>query len=358
MKNHVIICAIFIFYALLIYDVQSIGVNYGTLGNDLPPPDEVAQFLKDKTIIDRIKIFDVNQDIMSAFANTGILVTITVPNGEIPALTNINYATDWIKTNVKPFYPATKFNYICVGSEVIHWGPQNLIDNLVAAMKSLNQALMNSGITDVKVTSSHSLAILEPLTNDAPPSLAKFKAGLDQSVIAPMLQYHRDTRSPFMVNPYPYFGYSRNRLNFAIFRRRKPVVYDRATQKEYTNMFDLLLDSVYISMKRLGFADVGIVVGETGWPSIGEPNEVQCRVENAASHNGGLLKKSVRGQGTPLMPNRKFEIYIFALFNENQKPGATAERNFGLFRPDFTPVYQIGIMKGEPMLVCSFSLIL
>ncbi|XP_059317702.1 major pollen allergen Ole e 10-like [Lycium ferocissimum] len=29
----------------------------------------------------------------------------------------------------------------------------------------------------------------------------------------------------------------------------------------------------------------------------------------------------------------------------------TSERNFGLFRPDFTPIFNIGIMKGEPLPV-------
>ncbi|KAL0304433.1 UNVERIFIED_CONTAM: Acyl-CoA-binding domain-containing protein 1 [Sesamum radiatum] len=45
------------------------------------------------------------------------------------------------------------------------------------------------------------------------------------------------------------------------------------------------------------------------------------------------------------MPNTTFETYIFALFNEDLKPGPTCERNFGLFDPNLTPVYDVGILK-------------
>ncbi|CAI9092402.1 OLC1v1027630C1 [Oldenlandia corymbosa var. corymbosa] len=337
--------ALFLILAIIsiqhISTVQCIGVNYGTLGDNLPPPAQVAQFLKDKTIIDRVKIFDVNPDIIRAFANTGISLTVTVPNGEIPNLTEIRSARRWVNQYIKPFVPQTRINYIAVGNEILHWGPQNLIDNLVPAMKTLYKALHMNGIRDIKVSSPHSLGIL---LSANPPSRASFRPGWDVGVLKPMLDFLNATNGPFMVNPYPYFGFDPNEVDFDVFRPNKGI-YDRFTRRTYTNKFDLLLDAVFVSMKRLGHGDVEIVAAETGWPSLGETFEPQCTVANAASYNGGLVRKFISGRGTPLMPHKKFETYIFGLFNENQKPGSLAERNWGLFRPDFTPVYDAGILK-------------
>ncbi|GMH30592.1 hypothetical protein Nepgr_032435 [Nepenthes gracilis] len=324
---------------------DSIGVNYGTLGDNLPPPAQVANFLKTQTIIDRIKLFDANPDILRAFADTGIAVTITVPNGEIPNLTQLSAATQWIAANVSPFLPRTNIIRILVGNEVLHWGPQNLIDNLVAAMRTLHAALVQSGHGNIQVTTAHSLGIL---LRSQPPSTGRFRPGWDTGVLAPILQFLRETKSPFVVNPYPYFGATAKTLNYCTFGRFRGWP-DRYTGKVYFNMFDALMDAVYSGMRRLGYGDVGLVVGETGWPTVAEPFQTWVTVGSAAAYNGGLVRHINSGVGTPLMPGRRFETYIFGLFTEDQKPGPVAERNFGLFRPDFSPVYDAGILRqGQP----------
>ncbi|MED6146109.1 hypothetical protein PIB30_031593 [Stylosanthes scabra] len=318
----------------------SIGVNYGTLGDNLPPASEVANFLKTKTIIDGVKIFSVDPQIMRAFANSGISVTVTAPNGDIVGLGNINTARQWVVNNIKPFVPQTKIKYILIGSEVLHWGDTNMIMGLVPAMRTLHSALLAEGITDIKVTTAHSLAIMR---QSIPPSAGEFRPGFAKRVLGPMLKFLKETQTPFMVNPYPYFGYSPENLNFDIFRPNKGL-YDRNTKFTYTNQFDALLDAVHSAMKALGYADVDIAVGETGWPSVCDGWDA-CSIANAQQYNGELIRHVEAGKGTPLMPNRRFETYIFALFNENQKPGPIAERNWGLFQPDFTPVYESGILR-------------
>lgn len=129
---------------------SAIGVNYGTLGN-LPPPQQVVDFIKTKTIFDSVKIYDANPDILRALAGTGINVTIMVPNGNIPAMANVENARQWVAANVLPFHQQTKIKYICVGNEILLTKDNNLISNLIPAMQSLHKALNISGLPDMKV---------------------------------------------------------------------------------------------------------------------------------------------------------------------------------------------------------------
>ncbi|KAM5583655.1 glucan endo-1,3-beta-glucosidase [Rosa sericea] len=319
----------------------AIGVNYGTVADNLPPPSQVATFLKTKTTIDRVKIFDTNPDVLRAFANTGIAVTVTVGNGDFPPLAKLPAAQSWVADNILPFYPRTNINRIAVGNEILATSDKDLIAHLLPAMKALHSALNLANITAIQVSTPHSLGILAP--NTGPPSLGQFRTGYDKIIFEPILEYHRQTKSPFLVNPYPFFGLSPDTLNYATFKPNGGV-FDNATGMNYTNMFDAQMDAVFSAMKKVGYEDVDLVVAETGWPSAGDPNQLGVSLENAVSYNGNLIRHVSSGKGTPLMPNRTFETYIFALFNENLKP-TLSEQNYGLFKPDLDPVYDVGLLR-------------
>ncbi|OMO89584.1 Glycoside hydrolase, family 17 [Corchorus capsularis] len=319
----------------------AIGVNYGMAADNLPSPYAVANFIKTRTIFDSVKIYDTNPDVIKAFANTGISVTVTVGNGDIPALTNNDAAMRWVAEHISPFHPQTKFKYVCVGSEVLFSKNTDWINNLVPAMNSLHYALVKAGMPDIKVTTAHALNIFR---RETIPSLMRF---YDKNFFAPILQFHQRTKSPFMVNPYPYFSPDLSRrLNYALFKTNRGV-YDKYTRKTYTNMFDALMDSNYMAMKALGFGDVEIAIGETGWPTQGDATRPFATMENSISYNSHVIKEIVAGKGTPLMPNRSFETYMFALFNENAKIGPIDEKYWGLFKTDFTPVYNVGLLRHE-----------
>ncbi|XP_027183822.1 glucan endo-1,3-beta-glucosidase-like [Coffea eugenioides] len=340
-----------IFFVIFLHDFlhhsavaagYAIGVNYGTVADNLPPPAQVASFIKDQTSIDKIKIFDANPDIIRAFANSNVSLTITVGNGDVLAVSKLPAARSWVSANVLPYYPQTKIHRIAVGNEVIATGDRILIAHLVPAMKSVHEALRLAGISDIQVSTPHSMGIM---SRSELPSSGRFRRGYDRAIFAPMLEFHCRTGSPFMVCPYPFFGFTSKTLDYALFKPNSGV-FDNVTGVNYTNMFDAQMDAVFSAMKRLGYDDVDIVVAETGWPSAGDPNQRGVSLDNAISYNANLVRHVNSGLGTPLMPNRTFDTYIFSLFNEDLKPGIS-EQNFGLFRPDFSPVYDVGILRNQ-----------
>ncbi|KAF7801370.1 glucan endo-1,3-beta-glucosidase-like [Senna tora] len=343
--SHIIFLASLLYLSSATAAPYTIGVNYGTVADNLPPPPRVASFLKSQTTIDRVKIFDANPDLLRAFADTGIAVTVTVGNGDIPSLSKLPAAQSWISTNILPFHPRTTINRIAVGNEILATSDKSLIAHLLPTMEALHSALSLANITTIQISTPHSLGIL---SSSEPPSSGRFRRGYDRAIFAPILDFHRKTKSPFMVNPYPFFGFAPETLDYALFRPNGGVL-DHATGINYTNMFDAQMDAVFSAMKRVGYDDVEIVVAETGWPSAGDPNQPGASLDNAVSYNGNLIKHVSSGKGTPLMPNRTFEIYIFSLFNENLKP-SVSERNYGLFKPDLTPVYDVGVLKNPQAL--------
>ncbi|KAL0362300.1 UNVERIFIED_CONTAM: Glucan endo-1,3-beta-glucosidase 13 [Sesamum calycinum] len=159
-----------------------------------------------------------------------------------------------------------------------------------------------------------------------------------------MLNFLKQTGSYLAVNAYPFLAYAANTdkisLDYALLRDNAARVVDPSNGLVYKS-FDAQIDAVFAAMNALGFNDLKIVVSETGWPSKGDENEAGASVANAAAYSGNLIRRVLTGAGTPLRPNDPLNVYIFALFNENTKPGPTSERNYGLFYPNEQKVYNI-----------------
>lgn len=154
------------------------------------------------------------------------------------------------------------------------------------------------------------------------------------------------TCSPFLINAYPFFAYKANpnhvSLDFVLFQPNAGIV-DPANNLHYDNMLFAQIDAVYAALDRLGYKNMPVQISETGWPSKGDENEIGASAENAKKYNGNLLKIIIsQKKGTPARPNVDLNIFVFAMFNENLKPGPTSERNYGLFKPDGTPAYDLG----------------
>ncbi|CAK9142976.1 unnamed protein product [Ilex paraguariensis] len=322
-----------------------IGVNYGEVADNLPPPPATAKLLQ-STSIEKVRLYGADPAIIKALANTGIAIVIGAANGDIPALaSDPNFAGQWVNSNVMAYYPASKIIVVTVGNEVMTSGDQNLMGQLVPAMQNIQKALNAASLGGrVKVSTVHSMAVL---TQSDPPSAGIFNPGFGDTMRA-LLQFHGANAAPFMINPYPFFAYQSDpraeTLAFCLFQPNAGRVDSRNGIK-YMNMFDAQVDAVRSALNAMGFQDVEIVVAETGWPYKGDPNEVGPSVDNARAYTGNLINHLRSMVGTPLMPGKSVDTYLFALYDEDLKPGPGSERSFGLFRPDLSMTYNVDLSK-------------
>lgn len=322
--------------------VSSIGINYGQIANNLPTPEDVVPLVKSIGAT-KVKLYDADPRVLSAFANTDVEFIVGLGNEYLDKMRDPSKAQAWVKQNVQVHLPATKITCIFVGNEILTFNDTTLSDNLLPAMQGVHTALVNLGLDkQVTVTTAHSLAILQ---TSYPPSAGAFREDLTD-LLSQTLSFHQKTGSPFLINAYPFFAYKGNPkeipLDFVLFQPNQGIV-DPATNLHYDNMLFSQIDAVYSALASLGYKKLPVHISETGWPSKGDEDEVGATPDNAKKYNGNLIKLMSKKTGTPMRPNSDLNIYVFALFNENMKPGPTSERNYGLFKPDGTPAYALGI---------------
>ncbi|XP_060168394.1 glucan endo-1,3-beta-D-glucosidase isoform X1 [Lycium barbarum] len=322
-----------------------IGINYGQVADNLPPPSETVKLIQ-STSIEKVRLYGADPAIIKALANTGIGIMIGASNGDIPALaSDPNFAGQWVSSNVLAYYPASKIIVINVGNEVVTSGDQNLIPQLLPAMQNVQNALNAASLGGkIKVSTVHAMSIL---SQSDPPSSGLFNPVFGDTLKA-LLQFHKENGSPLMINPYPFFAYQSDprpeTLAFCLFQPNAGRV-DSGSGIKYMNMFDAQVDGVRSALNAWGFKEIQIVVAETGWPYKGDPNEVGPSVDNAKAYNGNLISHLRSMNGTPLMPGISVDTYIFALYDEDLKPGPGSERSFGLFKPDLSTTYEVGLSK-------------
>lgn len=321
-------------------DGGSIGVNYGRVADNLPPATKVVQLLKSQGV-QKVKIYDADPAVLHAFAGTGIRLTVDLPNEKLfAAARSLSFSLDWVQQNVAD-YPTTQIEAIAVGNEVFV-DTHNTTRFLVPAMKNIHTALVKHNLHNaIKISSPIALSALQA---SYPSSAGSFRPELIEPVFKPMLEFLRQTGSYLMVNAYPFFAYESNSdvisLDYALFREN-PGVVDAGNGLRYFNLFDAQIDAVFAAMSALKYDDIKMVVTETGWPSKGDENEVGASKDNAAAYNGNLVRRILTGGGTPLRRQADLTVYLFALFNENKKPGPSSEQNYGLFYPNQDKVYDV-----------------
>lgn len=322
-----------------------VGVDIGTDLSNMPSASDVVTILKQQQIT-HVRLFDADPQMLIALANSSIEVMVGVTNAEVLRIgRSPSVAASWINKNVAAYVPRTNITAIAVGSEVLTTIPHTT-PVLVLAMNNLHNALVATDLNfKVKVSTPHSMDVI---SRPFPPSTATFNSSWN-STIYQILQFLKNTDSYFMLNAYPYYGYTNGDgifpLDYALFQPLSPVkqIVDPNTLYHYDSMFDSMVDAAYYSIQALNFSQIPIVVTETGWPWQGGANEPDATLDNAETYNNNLIKRVLNNSGPPSQRSLPINTYIYELFNEDSRRGPISEKNWGIFYSNGSSVYPLSI---------------
>ncbi|KAG6638071.1 probable glucan endo-1,3-beta-glucosidase BG4 [Carya illinoinensis] len=328
--------------ATAVADFDGLGVCLGTSGSDIPDPKTTVQLLH-KYGFKKVRLLSSNNWMMDALINQNIAVSIGIANEELPMLADTprndlgswynpyENAGTWYNTYVRPYISKMPIEYIVIGDDAI-LGPYS--EFLIPAMRNIMQVLRRFDQGSIKVTVAVSTSVLG---KTFPPSQGIFKAGTRRIMVEVLQAIAGYKFSPvLMVNVYPYRYHAAGliRQDFATFSAHKAVIHD--DNNDYWNMLDALLDAFFSALRRENLTGIHLVVGASGWPSAGNGRFTTPAL--AATYNQNFMRRIVRRQGTPAQPTKPIDGFVYALFNENKKPGGP-DQHFGLLKTDKTPAY-------------------
>ena len=317
------------------------GINYGQVGDNLPAPAEAVKLVSGLGI-GRVRLYNPDPTTLFALGGSGLQVVIGMGNDAIPPLVDAATADQWILANVVPYVPSTNITTILVGNELFSDTTLNSTwFQLVPAMQNLRASLLNRGLPNIKLSTASEL---NTLSWSYPPSAGVFRSDIAVPVLTPLLQFLNDTSSYFFINVYPYFGYADDQsyipLDYALFTQTTPFIVDG--NYSYYNLLDAQLDAVVAALERLGFGTVRLAMSETGWPTVGAAGNVGSQTTtNAQTYNTNLISYVLGRIGTPRRPGIFIPTFVFALFNEDLKPGGVSEQHWGVLYPNGTEVYPL-----------------
>lgn len=209
------------------------GINYGQIADNLPHPTQVSGLLRSLNV-NRVKLYDADPAVLTAFAGTG--VEFTISNGDLLNMSDARNARAWVAQNVQPFLPATRITCVIVGNEVLSGTDTAAMQSLLPAMQAVHQALVDLGLDgQVNVSTSQSVNVL---ASSYPPSAGAFREDLVQYMRS-LLDFLAEVGSPFLINAYPFFAYKASpgsvSLPYVLFEPN-PGAHDPGTNLTYDNM--------------------------------------------------------------------------------------------------------------------------
>lgn len=231
--------------------------------------------------------------------------------------------------------------YVAVGNEpFLETYNGSFLQTTFPALQNIQGALIKAGLSNqVKVTVPLNADVYN--SPSGRPSDGDFRSDIRDLMLA-IVKFLSDNAAVFTVNIYPFISlYSDSNfpVDYAFFEGSSSGVVDGSVT--YSNMFDANLDTLIWALKKNGFENLPVIVGEIGWPTDGDVN---ANTQYAQRFNQGFMNHIATGQGTPMRPGL-IDAYLFSLIDEDEKsiqPG-NFERHWGLYTYDGWPKYQLNL---------------
>lgn len=174
------------------------------------------------------------------------------------------------------------------------------------ALQNIVKALEEAGHGDIKASIPLNADVYE--SSSTSPSSGDFRGDI-KDLMLDIVAFLKDKGAPFIVNIYPFLSLYQNPdfpENFAFFDGGGKSINDNS--HSYNNVFDANFDTLVWALKKNGYGDLKIIVGEIGWPTDGH---IQANTKNAKKFYDGLLKKLAANKGTP-MRSGQLEVVQFS----------------------------------------------
>ncbi|XP_073153479.1 glucan endo-1,3-beta-glucosidase 5-like [Henckelia pumila] len=316
-----------------------IGINWGRLSSQRLIPSMVVDLLLQNEI-DNVRIFQQVDNVLEAFYNSGINVTVGLSNNALNNYLNETAAKEWIEDKIIRYINVLKFRYVTVGNNPFSQTFYNKIyDNAVDVYKIMQEQLNKHDMKDIKATIPHYTDIFN-LTSTSRPSDADFRADIKERMVEYVTAL-KESDAPFFLSLFPIHYANNNSLDleFAFLDNRSSFKVEDVNTT-YTNAFELLYDSCHWALAKANASSVKIVVAAIGWPTDSCPG---ASVANAERFYKKFLPFIASGKGTPMRPNKTIDVFLNNLSDENRLflELGSFQRHWGIYKFNGEPKYEI-----------------
>ncbi|KZV16591.1 hypothetical protein F511_30885 [Dorcoceras hygrometricum] len=316
-----------------------IGINWGRLSSQRLIPSMVVDLLLQNDI-KNVRIFQQAANVMEAFYDSGIRVSLGLSNTLLDKYTNSSALGGWIDDKIITYEKVMEFGYVTVGSNP--FSPKfsdKMYMNVVDVLMKMQTELNNKNRSHIKATIPTYQDVLN-LTSSSRPSEVDFRADIKDEMVR-YVQFLRDNNAPLMYSLFPIDHVTNNSLDLEFaFIDNNSTYRIKDINATYKNAIELLYDSLHWAMHKAGAGTVKIVIGAIGWPTDSCPG---AGVANAERFYRTFLPYIASGRGTPMRPNEKIDVFLNNLADENRMiPELGAyQRHWGIYKFNGEPKFRI-----------------